>query len=100
MHNPAYPLELFQRVITVSLETMKIVRNLPPLDIRDNSRGHIKFEFWVIRHCFRFRFGLLASAASGNLLPPPRSRLPEANGRPLLRYMNYFVGHWVSASFV
>lgn len=33
MHNPAYPLELLQRVITVSLETMKIVRNLPKLDI-------------------------------------------------------------------
>jgi len=33
MDNPAYPLELFQRVITVSLETMKIVRNLPKLDI-------------------------------------------------------------------
>lgn len=29
MHNPRYPLELFQRVITVSLETMKIVRALP-----------------------------------------------------------------------
>jgi predicted helicase len=33
MHNPAYPLELFQRVITVSLETMKIVNSLPALDI-------------------------------------------------------------------
>ena len=33
MHNPRYPLELFLRVITVSLETMKIVRGLPPLDI-------------------------------------------------------------------
>ena len=32
MNNPAYPLELFQRVITVSLETMKIVRSLPKLD--------------------------------------------------------------------
>ena len=32
MNNPAYPLELFQRVITVSLETMKIVKSLPPLD--------------------------------------------------------------------
>jgi predicted helicase len=31
--DPAYPLKLFQRVITVSLETMKIVRSLPPLDI-------------------------------------------------------------------
>jgi predicted helicase len=31
MGNPAYPLELFQRVITVSLETMRIVRSLPPL---------------------------------------------------------------------
>ncbi|MGU9956864.1 MAG: type ISP restriction/modification enzyme [Arenicellales bacterium WSBS_2016_MAG_OTU3] len=33
MQNPAYPLQLFQRVITVSLETMKIVRSLPKLDI-------------------------------------------------------------------
>jgi len=33
MKNPAYPLELFQRVITVSLETMKIVRSLPKLDL-------------------------------------------------------------------
>jgi len=31
--NPPYPLELFQRVITVSLETMKIVNGLPALDI-------------------------------------------------------------------
>jgi predicted helicase len=31
--NPAYPLELFQRVITVSLETMRIVRGLPTLEI-------------------------------------------------------------------
>ncbi|EBA04040.1 hypothetical protein RB2150_06053 [Rhodobacterales bacterium HTCC2150] len=31
--NPAYPLDLFQRVITVSLETMKIVNGLPKLDI-------------------------------------------------------------------
>lgn len=35
--DPAYPLKLFQRVITVSLETMKIVRSLPPLDIRDET---------------------------------------------------------------
>jgi len=33
MNNAAYPLELFLRVITVSLETMKIVRSLPKLDI-------------------------------------------------------------------
>lgn len=33
MSDPAYPLELFQRVITVSLETMKIVHSLPKLDI-------------------------------------------------------------------
>jgi len=30
---PAYPLELFQRVITVNLKTMKIVQALPELDI-------------------------------------------------------------------
>lgn len=33
MGNAKYPLELFQRVITVSLETMKIVKSLPKLDI-------------------------------------------------------------------
>lgn len=33
MHNSKYPLELIQRVITVSLETMKIVRGLPELNI-------------------------------------------------------------------
>lgn len=33
MGNARYPLELFQRVITVSLETMKIVAALPKLDI-------------------------------------------------------------------
>jgi predicted helicase len=33
MKNPRYPLELFQRVITVSLETMKIVSSLPGLEI-------------------------------------------------------------------
>ncbi len=33
MGNPKYPLELFQRVITVSLETLKIVKALPTLDI-------------------------------------------------------------------
>jgi hypothetical protein len=31
MGNPRYPLELFQRVVTVSLQTMKIVRGLPKL---------------------------------------------------------------------
>ena len=33
MENPRYPLELLQRVITVSLETNKIVNSLPELDI-------------------------------------------------------------------
>ena len=33
MGNPRYPLELFQRVVTVSLETMKIVNSLPKLEI-------------------------------------------------------------------
>lgn len=31
--NPKYPLELFQRVVTVSLETQRIVNALPALDI-------------------------------------------------------------------
>ncbi len=31
--NPRYPLDLFLRVITVSLETMEIVRALPELEI-------------------------------------------------------------------
>ena len=33
MNNPAYPLELFQRVITVGLRTMEIVRGLPKLEV-------------------------------------------------------------------
>lgn len=33
MNNPRYPLELFLRVITVSVETMKIVKALPALSI-------------------------------------------------------------------
>ncbi len=37
MGNPAYPLELFQRVITVSLETMKIVKSLPKLEMRETE---------------------------------------------------------------
>lgn len=37
MNNPRYPLELFQRVVTVSLETMKIVKALPRLDIQQHE---------------------------------------------------------------
>ena len=37
MGNPKYPLELFQRVVTVSLETQKIVAALPSLDIREDG---------------------------------------------------------------
>lgn len=37
MGNPKYPLELFLRVITVSLETMKIVRSLPSLVLLDSN---------------------------------------------------------------
>ena len=33
MKNPAYPLELLQKVITVSLETQKLIKSLPKLDI-------------------------------------------------------------------
>jgi predicted helicase len=32
-HNPRYPLELLQRVITVSVETLRIVRELPRLTV-------------------------------------------------------------------
>ncbi len=32
-NNAKYPLELFQRVITVSLETMEIVKGLPELEV-------------------------------------------------------------------
>lgn len=34
MGDPAYPLKLFQRIITVSLETQRIVNKLPEVDIR------------------------------------------------------------------
>ena len=35
--DPAYPFKLFCRIIAVSLETMKIVRSLPALDIREGA---------------------------------------------------------------
>lgn len=47
MNNPAYPLELFQRVITVSFETMKIVRGLPKLELQDQSKGKIAEEVFA-----------------------------------------------------
>lgn len=34
MHDPAYPFELLQQVITVPLETIKIVKSLPKLNLR------------------------------------------------------------------
>lgn len=37
MNNPKYPLELLLRVITVSLETNKIVKSLPALDIFEEA---------------------------------------------------------------
>ena len=37
MNNPRYPLELFLRVITVSLNTLKIVSNLPKLNFDELS---------------------------------------------------------------
>ena len=37
--NAKYPLELFQRVITVSLKTMKIVNALPRLNIKVRENG-------------------------------------------------------------
>ena len=35
--DPAYPFDLFRRVITVSLETMKIVNGLPALEIMETA---------------------------------------------------------------
>ncbi len=42
--DPAYPLKLFQRVITVSLETMKIVRSLPTRRIARSADGGCDFQ--------------------------------------------------------
>lgn len=36
--DPAYPFKLFCRMITVSLERQRIVKNLPALDIRDPQK--------------------------------------------------------------
>lgn len=33
MGNPRYPLELFQRIVTVSVETQRVVKGLPKLDL-------------------------------------------------------------------
>lgn len=37
MANPRYLLELLLRVITVSFETLQIVRSLPKLDIAESA---------------------------------------------------------------
>jgi predicted helicase len=37
MHNPRYPLELLLRVVTVSLEAMRVVNALPGLDILEGN---------------------------------------------------------------
>lgn len=36
-----YPLKLFQRVITVSLETLEIVRSLAKLEIQGSKRDRV-----------------------------------------------------------
>ena len=36
--NESYPLELLLRVINVSLKTLDIVRDLPPLDMTEDCR--------------------------------------------------------------
>ena len=43
MGNERYPLDLFLKIITVSLETMKIVRALPKLEIHplDKEASHV-----------------------------------------------------------
>lgn len=40
--NPKYPLEIFQRVITVCLKTMQIIRALPPLDIETDGKSEVR----------------------------------------------------------
>ena len=42
--DPAYPFKLLCRVITVSLETMNIVNNLPGLDIREGATAIVEPE--------------------------------------------------------
>jgi predicted helicase len=42
--NPRYPLELLLRVVTVSLETMKIVRSLPALEIGESPACSVLTE--------------------------------------------------------
>lgn len=40
--DPKYPLELFQRVITLSLETMRIVRGLPPFEVKTDDNPIVR----------------------------------------------------------
>ncbi len=42
--DPAYPFKLFCRIITVSLETMRIVNSLPGLDIREGVAEAVEPE--------------------------------------------------------
>ena len=35
MNNPRYPLDLLQKVVTVSLETQKLIKNIPELGLEN-----------------------------------------------------------------
>jgi len=66
MDNPGYPLELFQRVITVSLEAMKIARSLPKLNI-DTGTGDSKYKnvrtLLNVQNCIKAQWGDAPAAA-------------------------------------
>lgn len=63
MDNAKYPLELLQRVITVSLETMKIVKSLPKLNIETNEdERELKKTISDIKHGIKSRWGQSTAA--------------------------------------
>ena len=61
MGNPKYPLELFLRVITVSLETCKIVKTLPVLGDLGATLRRAPRKTWCRQCC-------LGKLQGGNLL--------------------------------
>ncbi|WP_377186598.1 DEAD/DEAH box helicase [Ruegeria meonggei] len=94
--DPKYPLELFQRVITVSLETMKIVNSLPPLDIDTTEKKGVRtlvelksaiIEHWEGTEAAQTALQIVDCVNSGAIAPGQSLRvsgLLEMLGRPEL----------------
>ncbi|MFW2588136.1 DEAD/DEAH box helicase [Sagittula sp. SSi028] len=82
--DPKYPLELFLRVITVSLETMKVVNSLPPLDIDTGEQKGVRTvaelksainEHWVGTEAAQTALQIVDAVSGGKVNPEQTLRV-------------------------